>query len=361
MDERDRIADAFARAPFEEGGWTDALRVMAGATGASRGQIVFMGERHARFNCVTDVSEDYYDDFVAIEAYRPEVNWRVAASAGPMEIVHETHYDAIRAHHTDERYLAHVRRFDAEHGVQTVLAHGGQGLFGLASLRAASDGRSNEAARETFAYAAGQALAAVRIQISLEHQAMEVARGSLDAVRVAAVLIDGDGRACGVTAGAEPVLASGAFRIAGGRLGAGNREEDARLQAALNGTLTGDPRASAEFWTRVAGSPCLVEVAVAPRLDWCFGYRPRAIVTFRFPVPVGRDDAARLTAALPLTQAEAEVVALLAAGLSRAAIAAARKTSVQTVNTQLRTIFGKCDVRREAELVARTVALLGAR
>ncbi|MBT2187059.1 helix-turn-helix transcriptional regulator [Sphingobium sp. H33] len=334
---------------------------MATATGSARGQLIFMGERHLGFNCVTNVSDDYFGDFVAIEGHRPEVNWRVAASGRPLEIIHEHHYDAARAVHTDERYLDHARRFDAEDGAQTVLATGASGLFGLATLRARNDGRTDERARATFGFAAHHALAAVRAQIALESQGAALVRGSLEALRVAAVLIDGNGMVCAVTPGAETVLASNSFKLVGQQLIATAKQDHIALQARIGAAMRGIDFAGPDMWTRIAGAACLVEVTSLPSMRWNFGFRPRLIVTFRFPVPIGRDDAARLAAALPLTQAEAEIVALLAAGLPRTNIAAVRGTSAETVGTQLRAIFGKCEVRREAELVALAVSRLSPR
>lgn len=361
LEQRDLIEKAFANAPFSDNGWLDALHVMAEATSSARGQLIFMGERHLQFNRVTDAPAGYLDDFMAIEGYRPDVNWRVAAGGQPLEIIYEHHYDTVRAQHTDERYLQHVRRFDAEDGVQTVLAKGASGMVGLAALRARSDGRTDQASRAIFAYAARHALAAVRTQIALENQGSALVRGSLEALRVAAILIDGQGQVCAITPCAEPILATNAFRIVRNRLVATARPDDNTLQAQIMQALLSHDIAAQDFWTQVAGAACLVEVNPLPHDGWNFGFRPRLIVTFRFPIPIGRDDAGRLAAVLPLTDAEAEVVALLAAGLPRGKIAAIRGTSVETVGAQLRATFAKCDVHREAELVALAVTLLAPR
>jgi DNA-binding CsgD family transcriptional regulator len=361
VDKRVLIEKTFGNAPFSQQGWLDALHVMAEATGSARGQLIFMGERHLKLNYVTNITDEYHTDFRAIEGHRPDVNWRVGASGAPFEVIYERHYDAFRAQHTDERYLEHVRRFDAEDGVQTVLFSGHSGTFGLAALNARSDGRTRAEDREIFAVAARHALAALRVQIALESQGADLVRGSLEALKVAAVLVDGHGRVCGITPSAEAVLSSGAFRVVQGRMMARTRKDDVALQARLSRGMNGGNPAGPDWWTRVSGRPCLVEVNRLPERDWTFGFQPHLIVTFRFPVPIGRDDAGRLGAALPLTHAEAEVLALLAAGAPRATIAAARGTSVETVSTQLRAIFAKCEVRREAELVALAVKLLAPR
>jgi DNA-binding NarL/FixJ family response regulator len=85
---------------------------------------------------------------------------------------------------------------------------------------------------------------------------------------------------------------------------------------------------------------------------WSLGFAPAAIVTLRSPVRADQIDGSVLADALGLTQAEGDVAAMVALGQNRQMIAAARNTSVQTVTTQLRSIFQKCGVRREAELVS---------
>lgn len=358
---RDALAKAFADAPFSETGWLDALHLMARLTGSARGQLIVLGTKQFSLNLCTDMSADSHANFFAIQGFRREVNWRIAAEGGIGEIIHEAHYDAARARHTDEAYLDHVRRYDCEWGMQTVIARSPGTTFGLASLRTSADGRSSEADRDLFGLAMEPVLSAIRTQVALEHQGGDLLRGALDAMRVAAMLIDGDGGVCGMTPAAHIVLASGSFRLAGKSLVAGDPRLDAELQDRIGRALSGRDASGPDLWTRVDDRPCLVEVNGLPRQDWAFGVAPRILVTFRFPIPIDGADAQRLAAVLPLTLAEAEVVALLAAGLSRAGVAAARGTGVATVTSQLRTIFAKCDVRREAELVALAVRLLAPR
>ena len=361
MDVSQQIAGAFSQAPFSAGGWNRALNTMASLTRSMRGQLIFMGQKHLQLNICTEVDETYHADFLSVQGYRRDVNWRIGAEGAVGEIIHEGHYDAVRAIHTDEAYLGHARRFDAEFGIQTVLARGASGTFDLACLRTGAVGRSEEADRAVFTIAMQQARLAIRTQIAMEEQGAELLAGSLESLRVAALLIDGQGRVCGSTPTVTAILASGAFRIKRRMLAASHPRDDALLQARLAMVVREGSHSEPDLWVRISGKPCLVEVNALPRQDWAFGFAPRAIITFRFPVPLGREDAVRLAAALPLTMAEAEVVALLTAGLPRSGVAAARGTSVATVNSQLRTIFSKCAVQREAELVALAVTLLAPR
>ncbi|QSR16527.1 helix-turn-helix transcriptional regulator [Novosphingobium sp. KA1] len=359
------IADLFARAPFEEGGWDAALKALADATGSTRSQLLALGERHAAFNWVTDAEgiPDYFDEFLAIDGFNPQVNYRVAATRMPFEVTWEDHYDAIRKAHTDEAYLDYVRRNDAEFGAQVVLSQRPGVFFGLAILRGQGVGRSNEAQRAVLAEAAPAVLAAIRMQDAIEHQGIELLRGSLDAIRSAAILLDGIGKVCGVTAAAQALLGPDSLQIRAATLHATRPDVDRELQARIGRALAGREDGAADLWLRSADAPLLLDVRSLPRQDWSFGTAPRAIVTLRTPLRPTAQQSAHLATALGLTLAEGEVVSLLVQGHSRQAVANLRGVSVQTVISQLRTIFQKCGVNREAVLVsmAREVIELASR
>lgn len=59
-----------------------------------------------------------------------------------------------------------------------------------------------------------------------------------------------------------------------------------------------------------------------------------------------------------LTRAEAEIAILAAEGYSRDEIANVRGATLNTIGSQLKSIFTKADVSREAELVALVNRLL---
>lgn len=341
----------FARAPFETAGWDVALRGLASATGSSRAQLVAIGDRQTLFNWVTDVDAGYVDEFIAIEGYRPEVNYRVAASSGVGELVWEDHYDAVRAQATNEVYIDHVRRWDAEHGAQTVLADDADAFFGLAALHAAGDGRTTPDQRRILRAISPAVLSAIRVQQAIEHQGIAMLRGSLEALRTAAILLDGRGRVCAVTQAAEALLGAETVQVRKGRLRSARADVERALFARLGSAIERDAPPS-EFWFGTAQGPMHLSVCGLPRADWAFGFAPRVIVTLKAPAPLSNHHAGTLSDALALTPAEGEVVALLVQGHSRQEIAALRGVSAQTVSSQLRTIFHKAGVNREAELVS---------
>jgi DNA-binding CsgD family transcriptional regulator len=89
-----------------------------------------------------------------------------------------------------------------------------------------------------------------------------------------------------------------------------------------------------------------------PRKDWALGFEPRAIVTLHAPGGIGAVRREQLRNLFGFTQAEAEIAIMTAEGTSREEIASARGAAVNTVSSQLKSIFAKADVTREAQLVA---------
>ena len=364
-----RLAEAFARAPLSEDGWDNALRALAEATGSAHGQLLAVGKQHLSFNWANDVPESFVAELDRIDGYNPQVNYRVGTVRAPLEVSWEVHYDALRARHTDEAYLETVRRLDVEHGAQMVLANKPGAFFGLAILRGEAQGRTTEAEREILSRVGPEVLAAIRLQDSIEHQGARLLQGSLDTVRSAAILIDGMAQVCHVTQAAQAMLGPDLMQVRAGTLRATRPDLDRQLQARIGLALRGGDTGPADLWMRSEAGLVLTDVRALPHEKWNMGFSPRVIVTLRSPIAteaLAREDAQgqllakadQLCAALDLTAAEAQVVALLAIGHPRSEVAVRRGVSVQTVASQLRTIFVKCGVNRESELMVMARAVL---
>lgn len=357
--EAGEVENAFLAAPFEEDGWNAALRLFARRTGSSRAQLLGIGNEATLFNFMPDIDAAYQREFLEIEGWRPEVNWRVAASGRPMEILSEAHYDIARQHSGTDDYEEHVRRWDGLHGCQTALIAGEGLLVGLASLRSEREGRSEERDQKLFAAGATYALAAVRMQQAMARRGAAMTVGAFDAIGVAAFLIDRHGVVAALSSAAEAMVgdrANGTLRLRRGRLGATRRDADASLQAALGRALGGE--AMQQYWIgspqqdQTEGRGVLCELFRLPRREWDFGFDPRVLVVARRAADIPATRSAPLRAALGLTEAEAEIALRLANGEAREDIAAGRGTSAQTLGTQIKSILRKSDVGREAELTA---------
>lgn len=359
-----RLRSAIEQAPFDPGGWHNALRELSQATGSRHAQLLALGKRHLAFNWITDAPDEFEKLTRSIDVYRPEVNYRIAAMGAPMEVTWEDHYDAVRARHTDESYLELARRFGIEHGAQIVLSQKPGVFFGVALMRGESEGRTNEAERAVLAQIAPDILSAIRIQESIEHAGANLLHGSLESLDTAAILLDGLGRATFVSPAAQRLLGPETLQVTSGAVRATRPDIDHALCKRIADTIEGCDPGPADLWIRYKGGLILVDVRPLPRNEWHLGMSAVAILTLRpllSPALSGKlagDEknmlrmAAQLASALALTHSEGEVTTLLAHGLSRKDIAALRNVSPQTVNSQLRTIFLKCEVNRESELVA---------
>lgn len=353
------LAEAFAAAPFEEGGWESALDSLARATGSLRGQLIGIGgPRLIPFNLITHVDGPELDEFVAIEGGSPERNFRVAASGATFEIIHEGHYAAAQAALKDDVYNDFCRTYDLPHGIQTVLRQGDGWMIGLAVNRTHRDGISSADERRDFADAVPYALQAVQLQWAMDNQGVALLSKGYEQLSLAAFILDGVGLVRALTRAAEAALGAG-LNLRERRLRLADKKEQIELDTAILGALAGVPRA-ATLVIGVAGAaaPRLVTVAPVGLDSGAFNFAPRAVVVVR-----GWDGDAHCAAlfrhAFGLTLAEAEVALALARGLSREEIAVARGVTPATVHAQLKAIFAKLDVSREVELVLKLVRFVG--
>ena len=367
-----RLRSAIEQAPFHPEGWRFALHSLAEATGSPRTQILALGQRHMAFNWVNTTPDDFESIIREIDTYRPDANYRIAAMGKPMELTWEPHYDAVRAVHTDERYLEMARRYDFELGAQMVLSQKPGLFFGVAIMRSEREGRTSEHERGILAQVAPTILSAIRTQESIEHAGAKLLHGSLEAMDTAAILLDGLGKTTFVSPAAQRLLGPETLQISGGALHAQRPEFDRQLGRRIGQALAGEDPGPADLWIRTGKGLMLVDARPLPHGDWHLGLSARVIVSLRplLPSRMGSDHAEnakkvarmgrQLGQAMGLTDTEGEVAALLAQGLSRKDIAALRQVSPQTVNSQLRTIFLKCEVNREGELVAIARSILDA-
>ncbi len=357
------VVDSFGEAALG-GDWLQALEGLGDACGAERGELIGVGaDRAVPFNWMSRVDMGPINaELMAVGGGHPDVNPRVGR--GIRDPILTSWHDAACA--TDEElrrnfgYADICRRWDIPYGSQATLLRNDGMLIGLAVLRTEAQGRPERADRQAFEALAPQVRAAVRAQLALEGQGAALVSGAMEAIGAAAFVCDGAGRVSAHTPAAEAALSRGPLRLRSQRLTA-VRDEDARaLDAAVRRAAAGpDPRGGDPFQTLVLRDPEhlgeveVVDVVALPRRPYAFGFQPRAMVVVRG----GRDADVRfpelLRLAFGLSPAEADVAVRLASGETREAIAEGRGASVETVRSQVKSLFAKVGVGRTGELTAK--------
>lgn len=352
----DDVLELFGQASHDSRAWLPAIRALASATRSSLGQLIGIGGPAVlQFNLV-DLPADADADFLAIGAGSPKVSTRVAAGdlARPMQVAHEPDYDAVRPTLQTDIYRDFERKWDIPHGAQATLERSDDALFAVAMLRSESDGRTTPEQVATFSAALPFVRAALRTQLSLGGQGARLLAGALEAVSSSAFLLDAGGVLQAATPAAEAMLSAGRLRLRDGRLCALDPLDDRRLQSAVALALSGsdaDPAArQQQVMLRGAGAPMVLLVDRLRNQETGFIFSPRVLVTLGAGPPrPPRTEALR--AAYGLTESEALIALSLARGVSRAQVAAERGVSLGTVRQQVKSIFQKVGVHREAELV----------
>lgn len=351
--------DVFQRAALEPGQWLWALGELADACGASRGQLIGFGSDSAvSFNWAYDVDARIDARMAEIDGYHPSVNFRLAARLpGPTAkpILAEADYAAVIPTLAGDTYLDFCREVQISWGCQTDVISGDNGMVGLALLRSDADGVTQGAQLAEFARAVPGVRAAVRMQHAIESRGLELVTNMLDTMSVSCVMLDAAGRVGAVTAGADRLFAQGGQLIMEERrlaspIAACRRAIDGAVQQVLAGSIHARlPLADGRR----------LDLFRLPAREWNLSFTPRVLAVIRDLHEERDGGAMSLRLAYGLTAAEADVTSLLARGWDRARIAAHRGTSIGTLRNQIKTIYAKVDVRREAELVALVAAWHG--
>ncbi|MEE4143878.1 MAG: helix-turn-helix transcriptional regulator [Halieaceae bacterium] len=187
----------------------------------------------------------------------------------------------------------------------------------------------------------------------------DIYAGAIDQLSVATIILDEQGRLLNTNALASALLKEGdGLSLRGKHLRIESRSTDRELQSALGSVIA----------AQRAGETSVVKALRVPRP----GGRPPLGLVIR-PVPVGEwaegqagpcaavflsdpeqhDSASQQTLGelFGLTPAESNVAILLARGLSLAEVSQVQNISPHTARAQLKSIFAKTGVSRQAELV----------
>lgn len=342
--------DRFQKAALDPSQWLGVLQEVADVTGSARGQLIGVGANAIPFNWVNSLGDEALEAFARFDGGSPAINFRVAADLDSASgaIVHEADYMRVRSQLRGDTYLDFCRDNDMLFGCHTQLLLDGDTMVGLAVLRRETDGISTEAQRAEFARASEAARAAVRLQRAIEHQGVELLSGTLEAMSIDCLLIDGSGRVCAMNAGAERIVATAKpLQVTAGRLSSSTPDLARQIDLAVRGVLRGVPHKRLKL---PAGRR--LDMFRLSRRDWSMSFAPAAILVIRDSATQLRAETELVAQAYGLSRAETEVALMLTRGMERGQIAAARGVSILTLRTQIRSVYDKTGCRRESELVA---------
>lgn len=349
------LGEHFALAAIDGDEWLPALRAMAEMTGSAYGQLIGFVPGTVPFNWINDIDQDSIARFVEIERGDPNINVRVRASLTDSAFVirSEADYRAVGRSPGFDLYREMCDAYDIFDGCQMKLLEGRDHFVGLALNRNRKDGKTDADTRALFAAIAPHVRQAVKMQVALESRGAALLNDALEYVGLPIFICDQTGVVNGKTGEADALLSRGLFRLVEGRIGTTNsRDNTALLQ-----TIERLHRRQQRFETLVLHGdgqklPMIVDICKLPAHPWRLNFSSQFLVIVRSGRRWHDSAPAVLRAAFKLSIAETEIALALARGGSREEIAAARKTSVQTVKAQLKSIFAKLGVVREVELVA---------
>lgn len=355
--------DLFLNAALEPDRWPDALDRMAFQVGASHGQLIGLGgERNIAFNIVTALDEADLQRGIALGGNSPDFNFRIAASGNAMTrgeydlILDETHYEASKAQLVSDQYVQWCDDMDIPYGCQSGLVVDRVGIIGLATLRKRREGKTTAKQRARFAQATQAARHAVRLQERLEGGQAALLAGAFEAISATAFILDSRGRVQAMTMGAEQHLISGDIALRNHRLSAlGTPLSLDQCVAALTAD-GGLDHVRLRIDLPTDRPPVFMEGFRLPARAWSLGTLPAALLLARPPQRDKAGVAALLTALYQLTPAEADVAIRLFEGYDRIAISDARSVSMETIRTQIKSVYAKTGQSGEADLMR----LLGA-
>ncbi len=335
--------------------WNNALTQFANHTGSSRAQLVGIDKNKSLvFHSVTELPMQARVNFTQIDGNNPKINTRLMASKkyAPMHVVGDFEYEEIRQDQTNHDYREYCDRWEMQYGCQTNLIKDNEFTFLLMALRNRKDGIATPETYAKFQEMANEVRIAVNMARQLENQGEKLLSNSLDSMSINAFICNSNGAVCAKTKGAEKAIVENQILdLKNNFLIAKSKEDQKILDAAIAKAVKYGAQSAICLKGDNSGNMLLLEINLLPQLGWNFNFLPKIIIKIRDKY--NKNILSLLQSAYDLTPAEAQVALMFANGNTREYISQKRNSSLQTVRTQLKSIFDKLDIHREAELAAK--------
>jgi DNA-binding CsgD family transcriptional regulator/PAS domain-containing protein len=273
---------------------------------------------------------------------------------------------------TSDYYLHYLKPINLFRILGVDTAEPGGMLARLRFSRRDTEARFKVKERQLLALLTPHLRRAIEIYAKLNRMTSErdVYAGAVNQLSVASIILDEQGRVLTTNAVGQALLEQGeGLSLRDGRLHIEGRDINKELQQALTTILKAQLHGETSVVRalrvpRAAGRSDLgLVVRPVPASQWSEGQSsPSAAVFISDPDLQGSTSRPILGELFDLTPAEANLAILLARGLSLAQVSASQNISQHTARAQLKSIFAKTGVSRQAELVRlvlKSVASLG--
>jgi DNA-binding CsgD family transcriptional regulator len=355
QDDFERIVASIAAAPFQPGGWTQALKGTVEAGGGWGVQLLAQtptGEM--LFDVGYGVDSEILDTYESKGTSDPTLSPRTKAAldAPILSSFCESDFITPEERQRHPMYQEVHLPYGAAFVMGARLSSYSNLLTGLGVLRSPVQGHASSDERRDFEALIPHLDAALRLQMSVDGAAASMALGAFNSVAMPVIFCDRSGRVAAASASAEALLSSAQILDAKGRLRAVADASQAAFEHALARALDVTPStmtksvvvALRDTTGRIAAE---AEIAPLPQTGlFGVGAVMIALRVKREPEP---SDLARR---FDLTSAEAAVALLAGRGAKAPEIARLRQVSHETVRAQLKAIYSKLSIRGQGELIA---------
>lgn len=273
---------------------------------------------------------------------------------------------------TSDYYLHYLQPINLFRILGVDTAEPGGMLARLRFSRRRSEARFGKSERELLSLLTPHLRRAIELYAKLNRMASErdVYAGAVNQLSVASIILDEQGRLLTTNAVGRALLDQGeGLSLRDGRLHIEGRDINKELQLALTAIIRAQLRGETSVVRalrvpRPAGRSDLgLVIRPVPISQWSEGQSSPSAAVFISDPDLQESTSRQILGELfELTPAEANLATLLARGLSLAQVSSAQDISQHTARAQLKSIFAKTGVSRQAELVRlvlKSVASLG--
>jgi DNA-binding CsgD family transcriptional regulator/PAS domain-containing protein len=360
----DRVVGAVYEAAVDEAAWPSALSLVGDLFAGTGGHFLVWDRRAGAspFSTAGDrMTPEGQAEYAAYYArIDPRLDVVLGLPTGAATACHE-HFDddfVSRSEFYNDYLLRHGRRYLA--ACRLAEANGEVAILGV--HRGPRDEPFGADELALLARLGPRLGHAARVERELRRARGEAAltRAALDRLSTPVLVVDAGGRVLASNRAAEAATDAGdPVRLRGGRLGAREPDEEARLLRVVKEAAGRPRRGGAARLSRTDGRALVALAApLAPGSPLGGPGAAAALVVVSDPSAADWSGLAReLCCVFGLTAAEARLAAAIAEGSTLKEAATRFRVGHETVRTQLRAVLAKTGTRRQAELVGLVAAL----